>query len=121
MSGDAAAKGFEALRRRLSELVAALEHGEVDAQALEGVLYSTRIEFERLQSNAFGLHVARPEERERREGAAREVQRLVAVALDLAARRKDDVARELERTRDARKRLGFYQDADTGDSCDVRG
>lgn len=121
MSGDAAAKGFDALRRRLSELVAALERGDVDAQALEGVLYSTRVEFERLQSNAFGLHVTRPEERDRREGAAREVQRLVAVALDLAARRKDEVAQALERTRGAHKRLGFYKDADTGDSCDIAG
>ncbi|MCC6408140.1 MAG: hypothetical protein IT453_13340 [Planctomycetes bacterium] len=114
-------RGFDGLQKRLTELVTALERGDVDPRALEGVLYSVRIEFERLQSNAFGLHARTSGESESREGAAREVQRLVAVALQLAAKRRDEVAFELDRTREAKKRLGFYRDATTGDSCDIAG
>jgi hypothetical protein len=113
--------GFESLRKRLTDLVASLERGDVDPRALEGALYSVRIEFERLQSNAFGMHVRSSGEHERREGAAREVQRLVAVALDLASRRRDEIAEELDRTREARRRLGFYKSDTSGDSCDIAG
>lgn len=116
-----AGREFESLQKRLVELVAALEHGNIDPHALDGALYSVRLEFERLQSNAFGVHAASGHDRDRREGAAREVQRLVAVALDLAARRRDEVAGELSRARQAKRRLGFYKDATTGDSCDIAG
>jgi hypothetical protein len=114
--------GFEKLKRRLTELVNALEHGDFDLRALEGALYSARVEFERLQSNALGLHVDGQAERDLRERGAREVQRLVAVALDLAARRKDQVAAELDRTRQARARQRYYDDStERGGSCDLDG
>ncbi|MCE9593743.1 MAG: hypothetical protein K8S98_06085 [Planctomycetes bacterium] len=113
--------GFETLRKRLTDLVASLERGDVDPRALEGALYSVRMEFERLQSNAFGMHVRSAGDRDRREDAAREVQRLVAVALDLAAHRRDEIAVELDRTREARRRLGFYKNDASGDSCDIAG
>lgn len=114
-------QSYEPLRRRLGELVAALEGGDPDAQALEGVLHSVRLEFERVHSRALGQPGASAGQRELCESAAREVQRLVAVALDLAARRRDEAAQELSRTRAAQQRLGFYRDAATGDSCDVAG
>ncbi len=110
---------FERLKRRLVELITALERGDLEARALESAMYSARIEFERVQSNALGHG---DESREELESDAQDVQRLVAVALDLASRRKDGVGDQLARLKKTDSRLRYYGDStERGASCDLDG
>jgi hypothetical protein len=114
-------EALESLRVRTSELLAALERGELRPEGMAVALESSRRELEKVRAaeQARGK-LARDDELLVDETVG-ELRRLTAVAQDATSRRKNEVERLLERVRAARRAMRFY--SATGDrggaACDL--